>query len=353
MNKFISASDISAFLNCRQAWDFSSPLRQALAPKLQQKSLQLGTLVHSLLEYYYGILQTPTIKEVGAYLQQLVSTEAIRLKGTELSELDFENALQQTAANAVLAADIVSNYIRWSKENDTDLLVLDTEMSFNVPLPNADVDVLGIMDTVFRSKSTDAIWVNDFKTCGTVFDTMANYLSLYSLQARLYVWALHKLYPNEKVGGMIFTIIKNTPPRKPTLLKNGQLSRDKNQLTTWVAYKDAVIINELDLNDYMDMKQVLQHNEFVRRITIRIDDNELQQFERNMIIVAKSMVNSEIDIYPSPSFFGCQHCAYANPCRAVQTCNTAALSNYLSNGFGKSAYADRKIKLQSEMITNA
>lgn len=353
MSNFISSSDLTAFQHCRQSWDFSSPLRQSLAPKLQQKALQRGTFVHALLEHYYKGDTRPSIDALGKHLQTLLDTEIERIAKLNLPDSETDEAVRQAVITSGNTAGIVSNYITWAKANDTMWTPIATETPFSVPLTLLDgreINVRGTMDTVFESVTSSTLFINDFKTCTTDFDAMSEYLTFYSPQARLYAWAAQKLYPRQRIAAVAFTLIKGNPPKDPAILKDGSLSKNKSQATTWAMYRRAIDLLGLDPDDYRDMRTPLEKHEFVRRITITFTKEELQRFEWVMQVNASQMLNPDVPIYPTPDFFGCQRCAFKLPCRAVQTGNKMALILHLRDGFGQSSYADRKYKQLEEVL---
>lgn len=354
MKDFISYSDMAAFQKCRQSWDFSSPLRQALAPKIAQKSLQRGTFVHALLEFYYSGILRPTTDSLTKELQRLLDIEIARVLALDLPGEVQDTALRQAAGMAADTAGIVSNYVVWARQNDRSWFPIATETPFSMPLTLLDgriISVRGTMDTIFESSVSNVLYVNDFKTCTTSFDPMAQHLTFYSSQARLYAWAAQKLYPQKRIAGVAFTLIKGDPPKPPIVLRNGGLSKNKTQATTWNLYKTAIEQMGLALEDYKDMQPVLERQEFVRRFTICFSVEELKRFEWIMQVTAAQMIAPDVPVYPSPDFFSCQRCAFREPCRDVQTHNILALQLHLRDSYGPSTYSDRKYKTLEELQT--
>lgn len=347
MQNFVSHSDMESFKKCRQAWDFASPLRRGLSPKVASRALQLGTVVHMLLEVYYSPTTNRAymVDALNTRLRSIREEEIARITALGLDAGQEHEARQQLTQVLGKAAAIMTHYRVWARENDAQWISLASEQTFNIPvtLPTGEVvSVLGTFDTVFEARTSNTIWINDFKVTGASLDWYTQYVSFFSAQARTYVWAAQKLYPDKRIGGVMFTLLKNDPPRKPALLKNGGLSKAKHQATTWELYRQAAQELGLAPEEYSSMEEVLKHNSFVRRIQVAFHAGEIEAFDRHLKVIAQEMLDPQVEVYPSPDFFGCQRCAFKEPCRSSQQQNTTAMEYLLNLGYVPSKYAESK-----------
>src|SRR6185295_20358199 len=100
------------------------------------------------------------------------------------------------------------NYELWAKSHDR-WSVLAVEQDFEVPMENGHL-FAGRWDMVVLHDHR--IWINDFKTTGSKFDSYTQYLTDQDEQTRAYSWAGHQIY-GDWFGGIMFTLIRNKAPQ--------------------------------------------------------------------------------------------------------------------------------------------
>ena len=59
-------------------------------------------------------------------------------------------------------------------------------------------------------------------------------------------------------------------------------------------------------------------NPFFRRVQIHRNKHSLEFIGRNIYMEASEMLDPDINIYPSPSYFNCNNCRFREPCIAQQ-----------------------------------
>jgi hypothetical protein len=343
----IRTSDRGQFKNCRQKWDFGSKIRQNYEPIIGIKPLDFGTAIHAGLEAYYNPLtwDTPQLREALALStfaatnnEQKTKYLSIHQDGELVAELDtdFEERNQ-------LGLDMLHYYFSWAPEMDEDFVPVFTEVEFEVPiLVPGDISAVsmpdrfsatfpsrilkykgeqvmyqGRIDLIVQSKSTGRYRIRDHKT-------RAQFGSLEFLQlddqGTSYGWAIeHSL--GIDVEAIEFNELRKAAPHEPQALKNGGLSVNKQQNTTYDLFVKKCHEMGLSLATYQPFLEYLTENpkEFCRRVVVHKTAKEYEIQSRRIFLEAIDMLNDPA-IYPNPnpSWMGCPGCPFFNPCQATQ-----------------------------------
>jgi len=131
-------------------------------------------------------------------------------------------------------------------------------------LPLETEELKGIIDLVLRDKTTGRILLIDYKTS---FRSRSITELLYDQQLYLYVYLYHvcKKEPITNISIGIITIPKEEIG-PPALLKNGTLSKNKNQNTTEELYLEAIKLNNLNKEDYLDILEFFSNKKYIEFI---------------------------------------------------------------------------------------
>lgn len=150
---------------------------------------------------------------------------------------------------------------------------------------------VGTIDGIVRSKKNpNNFWLLEHKTRANLFDP--EILTL-DEQTSKYIWAAHQLiargtFPGitsaTRLQGVIFNVLRKKVPRKPDVLQNGAISKNKNIDTTEEVYRAAVIEAGLDPTDYADFLKILKArgNKFFQREPIRRGPQEVENVGRRL-----------------------------------------------------------------------
>ncbi len=236
---------------------------------------------------------------------------------------------------------IFNHYLEWAKIND-DFEVVSSEYNFEQPFyydeSKDDYHTFnGRLDLVVNRNNK--IWINDFKFTSMNFDNYTDYIVELDEQSRAYSWVARELWGN-LFGGFMFTLVRSKPPEAVKILKNGQLSKDKSQQTTWEIYKRAVLAMNLQLSEYEDMQAVLP--EFIRRIHVkRYSDRALDLWYKRNVEIAKEMLSDSLSFYPNPSIVTCRGCAFKQPCHIANNFSLGSAIDAVNCSFVDSEYAMR------------
>jgi hypothetical protein len=268
----VRGSEINDFLRCRKRWSYR--WHDGLIPKKQNDKLFFGTLFHRFLEVLYNNGQQGTANE-----------EMVRM----FRETDTSSIYQQELDDLWLMAQTVAdNYYNHWWENDQNWKVLATELRFEIPL-DEHVTFTGTIDLVYELDGK--IYFMDHKTTASLDKYEKN--SVMDRQISRYWWALQQIqngkgYVYDKNGnkhpatvfqprlngkplvGFVYNIILKDYPEPPKVLKDGSLSKAKNQKTTYNLFMKAVDDLGFSPDDYKDIIDYLKQTprEFFRRVEV-------------------------------------------------------------------------------------
>jgi hypothetical protein len=284
-----------------------------------------GRGVHYALAAYYKDGEKPADAFQDWYLRELA---VVRAQTGGL----FEAEEQQFSGNLTLGIGMLDHYLLWAQTADKDLTVLDTEIESVLPLIAASGRKSGWYTFGFRldaiaRDTTGALWVMEHKTASP-FTFSRN--QLYNMERRLendeqataYIYALGRMYPEERIAGALFTYLKKAVPEPPRLVHGGTaLSKNKQQDTTLELYVSAIKEHGFDPVPYYTFLQHLRSegNTFFKRFEVKRHPKQLVQFEKDLYRTVKdfSGVRTLNDAYPNPPWYGCQKCTVRALCEIV------------------------------------
>jgi len=346
MNKHvIRNSDRNAFKNCRRAWDWKSPLRRNLIPRVTPKPLEFGIAWHIALAFYYNpdtwhlrsepakwiAVEEGTIRTfVDAVKEQKKKYEEDRDLFIELEE-DFNERLE-------LGQKMLRAYFAWSLEHDT-FTVRKVEVGFEVPIPDPrspteqlwmpSPDNSSSWPVVYQGRLDGIVtdpqgwnWLKEHKTTGQFGDM--KHLDL-DEQLTSYGWALRQVGVN--VRGALYTeALKDFSKGVKVLQSRRQgrlLSVNKQSRITFEEFKQAVVDYGEDPNDYIDHLAYLQGkpNPFFRRFAQFRTTQEYDEIGTRIGWEAIDMLSTDTPLYPNPGRFNCSFCSFREPCLAFNQGN--------------------------------
>jgi PD-(D/E)XK nuclease superfamily len=334
MPQIIRTSDRQFFKRCRQLWDYTSKIRQNYEPLARIEALDFGTAIHAALENFYlpntwGMIDLQKYNAKQAFLASIKEVE----QKVRMGALEFEQTFEE---QKTLGLAMLDYYFLYSKGHD-DFKPLLVEVEFEVPIPGYEEAVYqGRIDLIVEDDK--GYWLWDHKTTAQLAGT--EWLALDD-QCSSYAWALKKQLGLE-VRGVVYNELRKKAPHAPAVLKNGTLSINKQQDTTYETY--LATIKELGYKEeaYRPFLEYLKANpkEFVRRTKIRFAKDTLNIVEGRIQLEAREMLNDPA-IYPTPSRFNCNGCRFFQPCIA------------LHNGYDPSAILLENFEKRSSARTTA
>jgi hypothetical protein len=242
----ISNSEMRSFQRCRRQWALTYHYRWQ--PRLESTSpvgvAQLGTRVHLALEAWYGHGIDPIEALTWAY-----ELEALRRPDFAVDlgkELDWAKAM-------------VEGYVQWLEEEGVDVdleaVAVERELKLELRTNQGAAIVRAKLDQLVRRRSDGALLVRDFKTVGTL--SKADQLVL-DQQMRFYALLLSLLYPEHRVDGALYTMLKRskrTLRAKPPFYEQVAISYNKHDLNSTFLRVTAVVAEIVATHRMLDARQ--------------------------------------------------------------------------------------------------
>lgn len=193
----------------------------------------------------------------------------------------------------------------------------------------------GRIDLVVEKEN--GVWIVDHKALASAPSDKALDLDD-QLTAYCYIWARLTGTPPR---GAYYNVLIKDPPKQPRMLKNGTLSMDKSQRTTYELYSQALKdmgvkvgvkgakqfgVEGVVLADYEEMLTYLQDkgwNQFFQRLgPVAKNWEQLEMFERYLYAEHLDMEAALNDVelrYPSGSQYTCPGCAMQPICQTMNS----------------------------------
>lgn len=339
----IRTSDRSYFRTCRLKWDFTSKLRQDLEPKSPQTFYDFGTSIHKGLEAYYDprLWGKEELRQLAARTDFFASERAFRQSAkadSPYGDLPFEQD-QEFDNRTALGGGMLEHYFLWAPKQDN-FKPVKTEIEFEVKipvpedisLPNGFYNLQGnlfafcrehkeVHPVVYQGRVDLLVedehgfyWIVDHKTAAQFGNTA--YLDVDD-QCGSYIWALRRVL-HLPIRGVLYNRLLKAAPHPPAVLKNGGLSQNKQQRTTYDLFLVAMQEHNQPYGDYAEYLDYLKNkpNGFFSRVPVHRGDEEDKTTERRILMEAIDMLNDP-SIYPNPGMFICMGCAFMQPCVAT------------------------------------
>ncbi len=296
----ITISDVNNFQRCRHLWGYNSSLRRNLVPKIRASHFAFGDLVHEALRRHYQG------ENAANYFRD---NAALLLKETDPSVPGYEKILDLVD----MGPKLLKAYAAWAKPRDT-FRVIDQEQRHVLRLN-------GVTPGAFFSFKYDILiekqgqyYLLDFKTTSQM-PSDTDYLSMDN-QAVAYQAAAEKVL-GIKISGMYYQYLRKKNPTVPALLKNGQLSKRSDIVTTVEVYREAIAQHGLDESGYVDILAHIASTEqqnFFYRTSVAANAYQKEQMLKHLERMALEMADPDVYIYRSPERMKCSVCDYKNPC---------------------------------------
>ena len=327
---FIRTSGRSLFKRCRRKFDFESELRKNLTPIDRPSYFWLGTGGHFAMEDWHGHnYYGDPVKAFQAYC--IACGISAKHGPIQLPE-DFEEQKE-------LGEGILANYLMWSSNRDTyETVWLPNSKGISEPcvevkclinltdsLPKELLDRYGY-DKIFYRLTLDRLilledeyWITDWK----FFKAFSQGDLVFNGQMSAYIWAAQAMWDVPVVGAIYHEFLK-TVPKPARVLKNGQISAAKDQLTTHAIYRDALITmygnensasaTQIHCLNEMAAQEGPDRDRFIRRSKTRRTQRELESEGSKIILELEEMLNPDLPMYSNPTRDCSWACHFREPC---------------------------------------
>lgn len=375
----IRTSDRRTFRRCLRKWDFQSSLRGNWQHKGTEQNINFwfGSAIHFSMEDYHGENRFgDPRKAFWAYYQAFPTDELPMgaeahyelgmamlsyyltwykrhndVTGFETAYVDPEthqlfdpHITKKTASmnyaveqsfilplNTWVAIDVDGNIAEtYFVEPEDKNIVIDGKVYDVVP-----VCYHGTMDKIVCDKY-GRYWILDYKTAKGA-DT--NKLDTDD-QISAYLWAFEKWF-GIRPYGFIYLQLTKEAVQEPRRLKNGELSVDKKQKTTYSLLKQEIINDYGSVKDAPDkLIQFLNHmasiespegDRFIRWDFVKRTPEQIVSTEEHILGELRQMLWKDLYCYPSPT----RDCIWDCPCRdlclAMDRKDETAISEFMVN----------------------
>lgn len=287
-------------------WAYYQAFPSAEIPLAAEAHYELGM---AMLSYY--ITWYPRHNDVAGFETVWVdpNTHTIVPKGTPGAEPGVEQSfmipLHTWVACDVTTDEIIKTYYALSAlpQQDikaTDEFLIDGHVCHIVP-----ICYHGTMDRVVVDKY-GRYWILDYKTAKGA-DT--NKLDTDD-QISAYLWAFEQWF-GVKPYGFVYLQLTKDAVQEPRRLKNGELSVDKKQKTTYSLLKQEIIKDYEKVSNAPDkLIQFLNHmaaqespegDRFIRWDFVKRSPEQIRATERHIYGELRQMLNPDLYCYPSPT----------------------------------------------------
>jgi len=317
--KYISlhTTDRNAFRCCRRRWNFQSALKQNLTMKGElSPNLWFGTGFHFALEDYHGYNRFGNpAKALKAYVD-CFSKEELTLDCQALVDIGYE---------------MINHYVNeWlPRRNIYKTLIIDgvpqveVESSIYIPELSEAFGIPVIYQLKYDRVVTDPdgrFWIQDHKTAASF-----NISKLETdPQVSAYCWAFPYIY-GQTSAGMLYSQYKKAIVEEPRILKNGNISTDKTQNTTYERYLKALKERYGNITFPPKYKEVLdilleqetpESDAFIRWDRVARNEHNNESEYLKILAEGYEMLNPKLAIYPNPTSDCSWSCNFYNVCLA-------------------------------------
>lgn len=269
MSRQISHSEITTYLDCQKKWD----LVYNKGLKIDNVHLRFGSMGHEVLE-------TREIPDEMLY-----------------PELKEEFGIQSWKNYFTTILNELDEYFK-------DYEVLHKEYRIE------NEQIKGVIDVVWRHKTTGRILITDYK-----FSTKNKGLEDILLDEQMYLYAMVYGVQNKLSIDDIDIGYVNIPKCemvKPRVLKNGTLSKDKAQNTTYNLYVESINDLGLNISDYEDILSELTNKTMINVAISQMNRDMMLRIAQNVDNVIKDMEKGYV---LEKCTFQCKYCDFLQYCK--------------------------------------
>lgn len=327
----VTYSQIAAYLKCKKAWKYS--YLDNLAPRVDRPAMQLGTLVHTYLEYALkndSVMCYPD-EAVDEHLNEYFNSRKM-----------FDEELRYYSEDLGKKAKVIGQRAYENLTKDYEVISPKlVEYNFNYHISDSIIFV-GKVDAVVRHKRTNTNWILDHKVRGT-FQSEEN--EEFNLQNAVYQAVLMKegIETVGSIGHQIF----NDLPKIPKLNKDGTMSKAACK-TDWETYKKSLLECSLDPLDYLEMKSKLDEVSFFNFLLAYRGKDELNNIWEEIVLPTIDEIAHGTDFTRSLSVWNCQSCQFKDLC--LEQLRGQDTSYLLEHNFVTNTYMDQYNEPSSSIL---
>lgn len=231
----------------------------------------------------------------------------------------------------------------WTPESDDTHIYTITDFGREIHYRIVGINYHGTIDRIVVDRY-GRYWLWDYKTAKSA-DTAK---LATDDQVSAYLYAARKLFPFP-VYGFVYLQMTKDRVQQPKRLKNGQLSRDKRQKTTYGLLRQALIDDYGEVNkapselieflNHMASTEEPEGDRFIRWDFVKRNNSQLDATEQAIYGELSIMLNPNLYCFPSPTRDCAWDCPMRDACILRDQGDYSALNEFLG-GFVKRPHAD-------------
>lgn len=283
-------------MNCAHRHNLS--YIQGYRPKTDSTPLVFGSLFHEAMN---GIIKD-------GYGDWYVQAALDKMLEDGVSDI-MASVITNTAEQALKVAERTDDWMgisagKWKTVyHEGEPLV---ELKMSIPIPGWE-GYVGIADWVAEDQHTGKVYAIDWKTRGRIADPRSEDVNLQLMTYLHMLWSL-----GIKVDSGAIVQVLSKLPVQPKLNKNGQMSRSK-VATDWSTYEEALIANDLDPDDYYEMRDKLDA-QFFDFVGLDFSLVEVSNAWNEIVLPAASSIINDENRIRNMSPWNCRNCGFKQPC---------------------------------------
>jgi len=275
----LSYSRLSEWLKCRYRWELR--YERKITQRVNDRAPQLGSAIHVGL----AAALNEHAKQRGvvgvAYAASCSAIEAWRAEWytRDMFDEEYEQVEEVATTATIIAARTLDDFHlpQWEVLQHRGVPLVEKQLKVRLP-GWAGFQVY--FDLVARDLNTGHVWLIDWKTRKQFLPVEAEEVNL---QMGIYQEVARRL--GIPAVGSIAYQIRSKVPATPTLNKNGTMSR--SQITTdWPTYRQALVDNGLDPEDYREEMSAKLTTPFFSRATAYRTDEETRALWEEVVVPA-------------------------------------------------------------------
>jgi hypothetical protein len=373
----IHASDRGTFKKCRRKWDWSSPMRNNLQPKVEMQGIYFptwfGSGVHyALAQYYNPVLKRDPVETFNWWWDlQMYGGEVV---GDQQLDLVYDRKPQHTGAyletedNPIykvrglyellpsyndeefeehkdLGIGMLIFYKEYAEEHDN-FVVICEEHTFSVPVTDdsgnvlrtidirdgreKEVHIRGTQDAIIQEQEYGKFGILEHKTAARIDEDYHRKLEK-DEQCTTYMYAGEREAREfgleyERIFFVLYNALRKTYPKPPTPTKNGLFSINRQMESTtsrmlheYIARNSLEVVVESDekLQAYVDYVERQGDRQFIERNYVHRNRAEIESCGERIFAEVSDMLDPNLRIYPNPTGeYSCLNCIFRAPCIA-------------------------------------
>lgn len=334
-NLKISASQIEKFNLCRFSYFCNYGLRVRERRKAEINPLEYGTLVHYILEKFFGKYSKPEYStlsddDIIRFIENILNEYLVRyFGGSEAKSNAFLYRLKVIRDNVFL---LLSRLIEELSQSDFDVSACELKIGQDIPaytikLPTGEnIAVQGSIDRVdiMTADGVSYLRIVDYKTGSKQFK-LSDVLYGINLQMLLYLYSV-KLNGNSKFSEITPAGVLYMPATTPIISAGHYISEDKIESELDKALKmNGLLLDDIKVIKGMDKSEIGKYIPVKIKVDTPVSDKSLatlEQFgkifdkiDKTVAEMGKQLYNGNIQAEPlKGSHDACTYCPYDSVC---------------------------------------